>query len=499
MRHLETLRNTSHGIGATALFVVWVVFIARASDFDSISLYSLDRTMPAINTAFVNQGTSVSGRVLTAQVKLVQDCVFPSLMNRIKDKADIAAYLTSNGVTSQDATRFVATWNATHREAWNPYVSARSLPVEDGVVSTHNPPVCRCMDRVFMRYWTGTQSFDKANSALRACLATRQHIPRQTVLFQTSPDDTTVTNRKSLSRSGLLMIICIALLGSLYYRMMDPTLPISSNIWKYHVVIAVISFVAFLLPIASPGLNINSFMKIQAGTFLPAMLLFIGVEVVWHNNRDNIKRVIYPHPFFFCLILSSLYMLALVENGVYTQDVLFTFYYLSITIACAYACIVFSSIHNATQFERSKMGQLLLIVTVACTVGFKLIPTFPVNPELNVLWALPAFYVGVVLGGVVFVELYYGKDSPEKKESADKQEKTERDFTLASYLIDFGTFLLVAVVLWYFFAQIGYIFSGDTLYRYSDLLSKRANFELAETGAPHYTNFKGELGTFATV
>jgi hypothetical protein len=262
-----------------------------------------------------------------------------------------------------------------------------------------------------------------------------------------------------------------------------------------YIAFAAIALAAFVVPVFNmKGLSANSIMKIQAATFLPALLLFIGVEIVWHLNKDSIRRVVYPHPFFFCIILASLYTLALVETGVYTQDTLVTFYYLSLTVACAYACVVFSSIHNATQFERSKIGQLLLVVTVALVVGVKLMPTFPVNAELNVLWALPAFYVGVVLGGVVFVELYYAKQGKEVD-----SEISDEKFTLAAYLIDFGTLLLVLVVLWYFFAQMGYIYAGDVLYVNSDRLSKRLNFELAEMGTPHYANLNAPLGTFATV
>ena len=494
MQHFNYLLNIFHGAGALIGFVLWVIFIAKYRELDAISLYSLDRAMPTPDTAFVNQGNSAVKRVISAQTKMTQDCLFPFIQTEIQSKiapgdtATVAAnkvrtWLTDNDLDVDSASAFQSTLSRLHVEAWNPDRSRISLPDAGLPSPTHFPPVCRCMAAVFDKYKTQTSpDFDTASTALKACLATRQQIPRQTILFHSTRDDTAIAKRKCFSRSALVLTISLAVLGNLLYRMIDRSDGFRSSfcssgqyIWT-PLILTVIC--AFVLPVANTELNSNAVMSLQAGTFLPALLVFIVVESVWWLNGKLPQRYIYPHPFFFCLTLSSLYTIALIENGVYTQDVLFSFWWLSATVSCAYACIVFSATHNATQHERSRSGQLLLIVVVALAVVVKLIPTFPVNSELNVLWLLPAIYIGVVVGGVVFVEMYYAHN---RKGEPNQSQET------AAHMIDFGVFLVFAVVLWYFFTQLAYIATGDAIFTNAGQPSSKLNFELAEVGTPLYS------------
>ena len=55
----------------------------------------------------------------------------------------------------------------------------------------------------------------------------------------------------------------------------------------------------------------------------------------------NAKRYMYMHPFTFFVTLTALYTLALLENGVFTLENLFTYYWASLGLSTIYMVILF--------------------------------------------------------------------------------------------------------------------------------------------------------------
>ena len=484
MRHWESIHVAYSTVLPFIGLVIFSIFLNKYKENDAISVYSLERAMPAPDRLFVDSAGQTPGqKALNAQINMIEDCLFPGVYNLITGAQALstpAQTLAASGMSSMDSSMFQSKWQMINLDAWNTAHSAAALPCNDindqsskvAKSPTHFSPVCRCMHSVFSAYVQKAKpNFNDAQAALRACLATRPQIPRQTLLYQSDLNDVSIPARKILSRTSYVLLIGLAIVGNLLYRNVDPYHPFAN--WNVAMnVLMVVDFLAmWLLPFSNTAMQSEHWFAVNTVTLLPGLVILMGVEVVWSiANHDDIRRVVYPHPFYFYVTLVSLYTLALIENGVFTMEVLFTFLWLSISIACIYAALLFSVIHQVWQHESSRTGYLLLLISSAFTVAVRLIPTFPVSCSLNILWFLPFCYVGVVFGGIVVVEQILAR------------KHKEDELTGGAYMISLGQALIYLVVLFYFVTRLQFLGMGDASLSNANALNNNHNFELFVSG-----------------
>ena len=86
-------------------------------------------------------------------------------------------------------------------------------------------------------------------------------------------------------------------------------------------------------------------MQFSSLVYFPAAFIFIVVEVLWSfvAKEKDVRRQTYLHPYSFYVIFVNLFTIALIENGVFTLEVILTFVFLSNIIALAYAATIFTA------------------------------------------------------------------------------------------------------------------------------------------------------------
>lgn len=489
-RFHEALHYVFSIVPALGGFVIWFLFVFLYSDIDAVSIYTLNRHFPVVNEAFIdNSAQTLTQKILNAQINMIDECVFPDVYNIITTTKDSTPteILKSNGITDVESAAFQSKWSLINFDSWNKASSAISLPytdIDQASSVSHAParftPICRCMHAVFKKYRNSPSvRFEDAKAALLACLATRHHIPKQTVLWGSGPNDKSVSNRKCLSRSAYLLIMGLAVIGNLLYRRMDfnrnsTTEFICQNIGCV-IGICVVILLIWFLPAANPSLNQGNLMSIHSLTIVPGLVILAGVEWVWSHTDSDIRRQVYSHPFFFFLILTSLYAIALVENGVFTLDVLMSYYWLSVTTSCVYATVIFCAIHRVWEHESSRSGYFLLLFCSCIGVAIRIIPTFPINCSLNILWLLPVFYAGIHFFGIILSEQISGQKRPDDK-----------GFTRSAYYISMGQFLIALIVIFYFTGKLQFLSMGDSSLHNANIVPKKPNFELFSKGGRFY-------------
>jgi len=227
------------GVMTLLAFVVWGVFAVLYPQSDTVTIFSLDRTVPKTKDIMTGSGASILDQRYKAEVVLLDFCVMPRLYEKLKSLENPLQFIQTNQPTGSGR---VDIWANTHFESWYKHIAPGTsvvlndynLPYDKpGNLYTNTPgspnlppqhflPLCRCFHAVLSKFEKFPDSslsteLPRAISAMNSCLHTRQMIPRQN--FETgSLASNDISNTKSMSRSGFLLMMALVLVLNLVYR-----------------------------------------------------------------------------------------------------------------------------------------------------------------------------------------------------------------------------------------------------------------------------------------
>ena len=266
--------------------------------------------------------------------------------------------------------------------------------------------------------------------------------------------------------------------------------------------------VGFTLPLISQtfsavAVSPSNSMQFSCYTYLPAAAIFFLVECMWSYvaKESDSRRQTYLHPYSFYTILVNLHVIALIENGVFTLEVILTYVFLSNIITLAYTAILFIVHGKIWQMQvEGKLrsgeltGYILILFLVGLTSIFHYIPVHPINTELNFLWVLPMVFIMFCFTQIVFLEHLMGEEDSRKAADASKK----KHFTNSVHLLNLGHSAIILLVIVYYASQLHYSWYGDfTFAETGGKLDKRLNFELAELlDTPSYNNLPSSQGSY---
>ena len=513
--------------------VIWGLTMSYSPHLDGVAIYRLTSSMPTddLSLTFAKAGDSNRAKnTITTELKMIPYCMFPDVYTQLRNRntAQINNLLAINwtfGAT--DTYKTMQGWSNLDFDAWdNPFQIGQgpvhnmpyNLPY-DGLDNTLNPqffsPVCRCMNKVMGKYKTNTLSYDKTTDSLKACMGTRNIIQKQTLIGNDEATNADIAKRKYISRHALLFNLCFAIAFTMIYNRIDFNVQgTSGNFYmgQYKTFIVLI-LIGFGIPLVSQcfsyiAVAATNSMQFSSFLHLPAALIFLVVELMWGfvAKNSDIRRQTYLHPYSFYMILANLHVIALIENGVFTLEVILTFVLLSNIVALAYAAVLFIAHGKLWQTGgRSELtGYILILMLVGFTCIFHYIPVHPINTELNYLWMLPMVFVVFCFAQIIFLEHLMGEDEdkPETDEGVEEQDKNTKHkklkFTNSVHLLNTGHTVIVALVLLYYAAQLHYTQYGDmTMTNSGGKLDKRLNFELAELSPTlSYNNIADAQGKY---
>ena len=523
-------------IYAFILFVLTVVIWALAVNFnphlDGVAIYRLISSMPTddleLDFAKTGDGNRLKNTMAT-EIKMMHYCLFPNVYNQLKvlDSTNLISLLTVNySLAALDIYKTQQTWAKLDFDSWDNLFQIGQGPVQnmpynlpyDGfdASNTLNPqffsPVCRCFNKVLGKYQGNALTYDKTTDSLKACMGTRNIIQKQTLIGNDDPANTDIAKRKYISRHALVFNLCFAIVFTMLYNSIDFTLGETTVDFfekQWYIFISLL-FIAFGIPLVSQCFSFmavapaNS-MQFSSLTHLPAALIFLVVELMWGYvaKQSDIRRQSYLHPYSFYMILVNLHVIALVENGVFTLEVILTFVLLSNIVALAYTAVLFIAHGRLWQVGgRAELtGYILILFLVGLTAIFHYIPVHPINTELNFLWMLPVVFVMFCFAQIVFLEHLMGEDTQDtgnEEEDASSTSHKKAVFTNSVHLLNTGHTVIVALVVLYYAAQLHYTWYADlSMTESGGKLDKRLNFELAElANSPSYNNPAGAQGSY---
>ena len=129
-------------------------------------------------------------------------------------------------------------------------------------------------------------------------------------------------------------------------------------------------------------------------------------------------------------------------------------------------------------------GEAVLVFLPGTMHVYHMVPAFPVNCELNILWTLPVVFSVICYAKVLFIDHFMG-DEPYMKDNKFK-------ISHSDHLLNIGQLMVIATVVFYFMLQLANLLYGsmDSVIMSSTggRLTKRLNFEWKEMGshAPMY-------------
>ena len=507
--------------------VLWGLTTTYNPHLDGVAVYRMVSSMPTedLELDFAKAGDSNKLKnTMATEVKMMQHCMFPSVYMQLKGKssAEISTLLKSNWTLGpDDEFKAQQTWAKLDFETWEtPFGQGpvQNMPYNlpyDGLDANNqlNPqffsPVCRCLNRVLNSYQRNTLTFDKTTDSLKACIGTRSVIQKQTLVGTDDSKNTDMTKRKYISRHALLFNLCFAIVFTMIYNSIefDNGTEGSSNQWYKF---AALFFIAFGLPFFSQCFSYTAVspansMQFSSLVHLPAAVIFLVVELMWGYvaKESDVRRQTYLHPYSFYQILVHLHVIALIENGVFTLEVILTFVLLSNIVAMAYAAAIFIAHgrlwQNAeVESEQGELkGYVMIMVLVSSAAIFHHIPVHPINSELNFLWILPDMFVVICFAQIVFLETLLDHETEEGEENEENIVKKLR-FTSSVHLLNVAHTIIVTVVILYFAAQLHYTWYADiSMTQSGGKLDKRLNFELAEmSNTPSYNNLVAAPGSY---
>ena len=475
---------------------LWIIACLFYPNLDGVSIYELTPTFPTNNPLQNIVGKPTADEAFTTEVSLLNYCVFPEVYNQLitKNKDEAQTYLTSRGLaTNTGATAdlfYNLDLNSTRRYAaeYNLPYDGITAPAGKQEISSHfYPPICRCINKVFSVYGRITRTadhkeLDTAQQAIKNCVASRPLIKRQTLIGNTDPGNGNIPARKYISRHAMLFQMCGAFLISALYNSIDFYKPyefISYNTGCYAGL--------FLLPLLMWLGNLLTVNSVGSGIFfgsiimLPAILMTAFVELMWYYAASvvDVGRRTFMHPFEFYAVISAMFIIGSLENGVFTLCVLVTQVFQSLVLMMAYTGTLFSMHGNIWKTSTSsRTGFFILIFLAGLVHVFHMAPRFPVNRKDGMLlWMLPTVFSVFCYAKMLFIDHFMGD---EKNEDGLKKHK----ITHSEHMFNKGKLLIIAVVIFHFAADISFLRYGEADgvvdSATGGYLTKRLNFEFGE-------------------
>jgi hypothetical protein len=480
--------------------VLWAMNVSWYPNLDGVSVYELSPTTPDKGLFMKTASKSNADNAFAAEAALMKYCIFPGVYNALISKipTEVLPALSARGLLVKSAIDAQGFWDSIDLSSMKRSYTEYNLPYDNLVApagkiepsSQYYPPVCRCMNKVFDTYGTAPnteEQFQRAQAAVVDCLATRHIVKRQTLIGDSGAGNNAIKSRKYISRYALLFQLCFAfIIGALYNRIDFLTDFTGKSLWKgnlkYYAALVVAFVFLWLSPLCSAG-AVDPSISINFSTimFLPAFALGIPVEIMWSfvAKHVDVGRQTYMHPLSFYITISALYTIALVENGVFTLSVIITHLFQSNAMSIAYAGMLFAS-HGKIWKDSSscRTGFILLIFLPATMHIYSMVPIYPVNCELSVLWGMPTIFATICYAKVLFVDHFMDDESSMK----DNRYKV----THSDHLLNIGHLLVVALVVFYYIIQLASLQYGRSESYNMDAtggrLSRRLNFEFAEAG-----------------
>ena len=192
----------------------------------------------------------------------------------------------------------------------------------------------------------------------------------------------------------------------------------------------------------------------------------------------DIGRQTFMHPLNFFFVMSALYTIALIENGVFTMSVIVSQILQCNALSMAYAGALFVAHGKLWKISTSsRTGFILLLFLPATMHLIFLVPVFPVNCELNLLWYLPLVFAVICYAKLLLIDHFMNDES-------NTDENGKFKITHSDYFLIRGQVLLIAFVVAYYIFQLailGYAKSGASMLGMSGgRLTNRLNFEFGE-------------------
>jgi hypothetical protein len=243
--------------------------------------------------------------------------------------------------------------------------------------------------------------------------------------------------------------------------------------------------VVFLILWLSHIFSANSLQLDNAISFctlliLPAFVLSGAVEFMWSYVAKNVDigRQTYMHPLTFYVIISALYTIALIENGVFTLSVIFTHVLQSNVMTMAYAGKLFASHGKIWKSSRSSRTGFILLSFLPSTMHiFNMVPVYPINCELNILWCLPVIFAAICYAKILFIDHFMDDES-------NMTHSKKFKVTHSDHLLSTGHLFITTFVVAYYIIQLTNLRYGENggsmMFASGGRLSKRLNFEFGE-------------------
>jgi hypothetical protein len=502
---------------------MWGLALMYRPHLDGVAVYRMSSSMPIDSMANKFSNTNDKNRSRNAfmtEALLMPHCLFPSVYNKLRplDKLNptsnpnsVTTVLLNEGLpTPKDALEAQTAWSKIDFDAWDNSIqtvtTSYNLPYDDiDPEMPLNPqyfsPVCRCINQVLGIYSNGKGTFDEATQGLKACMATRPIIQRQTLVGNDDTANSDITARKYISRHALLFNLCFAAIFTMIYNKIDFTLGGSTlEFYTSHKVTFTGLFLNFAIcfvsqTFSSASVSAANSMLFSCMVYLPAAVIFFAVEAMWSHvaKQSDIRRKTYLHPYSFYIILVNLHVLSLIENGVFTLEIIQTFIVLSNITALCYTAIIFIAHGRLWQGEVQSLpeiiGYILILFLIGLTNVFHYIPVHPINSELNYLWVLPMVFVMFCFTQVVFLEQLMGEGEVNVESGVEGSEvhkqnpqtETKLGFTTSVHLLNLGHTAIIGLVIIHFAMRLHYSwYGGLTFASTGGKLDRQVNFELTE-------------------
>jgi hypothetical protein len=534
--------------------VLWGLALMYRPHLDGVAVYRMSSSMPIesmANKFSIAGHNNRSKNAFVTEAMMMPYCVFPSVYNKLQGRSteSLVSYLVTDQMllNAIDASTTQTKWTKIDFDAWDnspqTVASSYNLPY-DGIDPNRalNPqyfsPVCRCINQVLDIYSNNKGTFDSTTESLKACMATRHIIQRQTLVGNDDPSNSDITARKYISRHALLFNLCTAVIFSMLYNRIDfneggNTVEFYTKQWPVFLGLLISFIICFVSQsFSSASVAAANSMLFSCLVYLPAAIIFFAVEWMWSHvaKGTDVRRQTYLHPYSFYIILVNLHVLALIENGVFTLEIIQTFILLANITALSYTAIIFIAHGKLWQQAGEKKrnlaeltGYILILFLIGLTNVFHYIPVHPINSELNYLWMLHMVFVMFCFTQVVFLEHLMGEDMEEvTEESEDIQVITtsgqntvapsksqpmhnylnpqtkKLKFTNSVHLLNLGHTVIIVLVMLHFAKELHYSWYGSLSFvETGGKLDRHVNFELTELlGTASYNNVGTSTGKF---
>ena len=464
--------------------ILWGVAMTGNVHLEGVAVYSLKSGMPNLD-GFVKK---TNRDTFAAEASMLPYCVFPNVYKALTGENVDVEKVLKDRLGDSEGVKLAVVWRGIDFGTWDnpPGNDPYNLPYEDVKLNPqYFDPMCNCINQVLGVYRQGRGTYEGATAALKACVATHRMIRHQAL---EAGDANITAYRKMLARHSLLFNLCTAIFFTVVYNLIDFS---AEQRTYYEFVTANLAqflgmLVCFALPLLSPlfsfaAVSTDSAMKFSAITYLPAAGIFFLVEYMWSivAKANDVRRQAYLHPYSFYVTLVNLFLIALIENGVFTYEVLLTYVFLSNVVALAYAAVLFAAHGRVWQGEEVK-GYLLLLSLIGLVCVSYLIPMHPINSRLNYLWLLPMVFVFMCVCQIVFLEGLFKKTEDAK----------QLHFSNSVHLLNMGHVIITGLVLLYYANTMQYARTAEQSFTETGgRLDQRLNFELAELmPVPSYRN-----------